>query len=301
MQLEVLRFSSAPDSTSGLLFDVTGNQRKFLCYTVEDEYREEKVKHETRIPEGLYKLTLRSEGGFHNKHLARYGSDWHKGMIWVNDVPNFTFILWHSGNTDESTSGCLILGNSQTSNKVKPDGFVGASRDAYSEVYPLVRDAILSGESVTVRYIDFDHIDGKDFKAVITCPKWFADSEVTIDISVLLLDEIPEDLSDPREITLPTLKKNAVVRFPRLKDEKYLDFLENKSLQLWRFIDSIDGNTDKMVVSKVLEKLPIVDMHVIMNEITKPEYGLNSKINFICGDCERESVVNITIGDNFFS
>ena len=166
MQLEVLRFSSEHDSTSGLLFDVTGNQRKFLCYTVEDEYREQKVKHETRIPEGLYKLTLRSEGGFHNKHLARYGSDWHKGMIWVNDVPNFTFILWHSGNTDESTSGCLILGNSQTSNKVKPDGFVGASRDAYSEVYPLVRDAILSGESVTVKYIDFDHIDGKDFKAV---------------------------------------------------------------------------------------------------------------------------------------
>ena len=166
MQLEVLRFSSEHDSTSGLLFDVTGNERKFLCYTIEDEYREEKVKHETRIPEGLYKLTLRSEGGFHSKHLSRYGADWHKGMIWVNDVPNFTFILWHSGNTDESTSGCLILGNSQTSNKVQPDGFVGASRDAYAEVYPLVRDSILSGESVTVRYIDFDHIDGKDFKAI---------------------------------------------------------------------------------------------------------------------------------------
>ena len=142
---------------------------------------------------------------------------------------------------------------------------------------------------------------GKDYKAVITCPKCFADSEVTIDISVLLLDEIPEDLADPREITLPTLKKNAVVRFPRLKDEKYLDFLENKSLQLWRFIDSIDGNTDKMVVSKVLEKLPIVDMHVIMNEITKPEYGLNSKINFICADCDGQSVVDIPIGENFFS
>ncbi len=38
MKLEVIRFSSEKDSTSGLLFDVTGN-RKFLCYTLEDQYQ----------------------------------------------------------------------------------------------------------------------------------------------------------------------------------------------------------------------------------------------------------------------
>ena len=37
MQLEVLRISSGEDSTSGVMFDVT-NGRKFLCYTLEDEY-----------------------------------------------------------------------------------------------------------------------------------------------------------------------------------------------------------------------------------------------------------------------
>ena len=42
------------------------------------------------------------------------------------NVPGFEYILWHTGNTDESTSGCLILGNSQTSNLVKKDGFVGS-------------------------------------------------------------------------------------------------------------------------------------------------------------------------------
>ena len=60
MKLEVLRISSQNDSTSGILFDVTDGKRKFLCYTLEDEYRRVKVKHETRIPEGTYKLTLRS-------------------------------------------------------------------------------------------------------------------------------------------------------------------------------------------------------------------------------------------------
>ena len=41
MKLEVLRFSSGKDSTSGLLFDVT-DKREFLAYTLEDEYRDNK-------------------------------------------------------------------------------------------------------------------------------------------------------------------------------------------------------------------------------------------------------------------
>lgn len=161
MKLEVLRISSQIDSTSGVLFDVTDGKREFLCYTIEDEYRAEKVKHETRIPEGIYNLTLRSVGGFHSRYTSKYGADWHRGMIYVNEVPGFEYILWHTGNTDESTSGCLILGNSQTSNLVKKDGFVGSSVDAYKFVYPKIRDAILSGSLVTVEYKDYDYIEGK--------------------------------------------------------------------------------------------------------------------------------------------
>lgn len=166
MKLEVLRISSQEDSTSGILFDVSNGKRKFLCYTLEDEYRATKVMHETRIPEGTYKLTLRSEGGFHTRYLAKYGANFHKGMIYVNNVKGFEYILWHTGNTDESTSGCLILGNSQESNIVKKDGFVGSSVDSYKFVYPIVRDAILSGEEVIVRYIDFDSVGDKEMKVV---------------------------------------------------------------------------------------------------------------------------------------
>jgi hypothetical protein len=142
---------------------------------------------------------------------------------------------------------------------------------------------------------------GTDYKAVISCPKCFQDSEVTIDISKLLLNEVPDDLSDPRKIELPALKKSVTLRFPRLRDEKYLNFIENKNIQLWRFIEDIEGHTDKQVIAKVLEKLPLKDMHVLVSELMKPEYGLDSKINFICGDCEAETVVNIPIGENFFS
>ena len=156
MKYEVLRVSSQKDSTSGLLFEVDNGKRTFLCYTLEDEQRDVKVWGETRIPAGTYKLELRTEGGFHNRYLSRYGASFHKGMIWVKDVPRFEWILWHAGNTDEQTAGCLLLGNSQESNIVKKDGFIGASRDAYTFVYPRVVAAIESGLNVEVEYIDYD-------------------------------------------------------------------------------------------------------------------------------------------------
>ncbi len=154
MELEVLRFSSQADSTSGALFDVVNGKRNFLCYTLEDEQRDVKVWGETRIPAGRYKLSLRKEGGFHSRYQAKYG-DMHKGMIHVNDVPGFEFILWHTGNTDEHTAGCLIIGDSQESNLVKKDGFVGSSVVAYKKVYPYVAAAI-ENEDTYVTYIDYD-------------------------------------------------------------------------------------------------------------------------------------------------
>jgi len=157
MQLEVLRFSSEDDSTSGLLFDITDGNRKFLAYTLEDEYREEKEMHETRIPAGTYNVTLRTEGGFHQRYVAKYG-DMHKGMLWVRDVPGFEYILIHTGNTDEHTSGCLLLGDTQTNNQIKEDGFIGSSVQAYKRVYPQIAKVLEEEGTVSITYTDFDTI-----------------------------------------------------------------------------------------------------------------------------------------------
>ncbi len=156
MKYEVLRISSGKDATSGLLFEVNQNKRTFLAYTLEDEQRDVKVWGETRIPAGIYKLKLREEGGFHNRYLNKYGNTFHKGMIHVQDVPGFEYILWHTGNTDEHTAGCLILGNTQTNNRIAKDGFVGNSVDAYKFVYSRVAAAIEAELDVEVEYIDFD-------------------------------------------------------------------------------------------------------------------------------------------------
>ena len=154
MKLKVIRFSSQSDSTSGLLFDATDGM-KFLCYTLEDEKREEKVMSETRIPAGVYSIKLRKEGGFHGRYTKKYGS-MHKGMLHVQDVPNFKWILIHTGNTDEHTAGCLIVGDSQENNILVKDGFIGRSTQAYKRIYPPIARALENGEQVTIEYIDLD-------------------------------------------------------------------------------------------------------------------------------------------------
>jgi hypothetical protein len=159
MQLEVLRFSSEADSTNGLLFDITDGQRKFLSYTLEDEYRKEKIMSETRVPAGTYNVTLRTEGGFYQDYTERFGSDFNKGMLWVRDVPGFEYILIHIGNTDEDTSGCLLVGDTQNNNQITKDGFIGSSTNNYKRIYPPIAEVLSNNGIVSITYTDYDSVD----------------------------------------------------------------------------------------------------------------------------------------------
>ena len=154
MKLQVLRISNGTDSTSGILYKLSEDcQREFLCYTLEDEYRKEKKYGETRIPGGTYKLGLRTVGGYNERYKKRF-SDIHIGMLHVLDVPGFEYILIHCGNTDEHTAGCLLVGDTQENNKIKKDGFIGKSTQAYKRIYPDIAKAIKIGQDVTITYKD---------------------------------------------------------------------------------------------------------------------------------------------------
>lgn len=157
MELELLRFSSQEESTLGILSDITNGAREFLCFTLEDEYRTEKVHSETRIPRGTYEIKLRTVGGFHTRYQQKFPSI-HKGMLWLQDVPNFEYILIHCGNDDDDTAGCVLVGNTSQENLTR-DGFIGESNAAYKRIYPPIAKALEDGEKVTIRVIDFDVTD----------------------------------------------------------------------------------------------------------------------------------------------
>ena len=73
-------------------------------------------------------------------------------MLWLQDVPGFEYILIHTGNSDEHTSGCLIVGDTQQDLDVNFNGMVGSSRNAYVKLYEKVAKQLLIGNKVTIEY-----------------------------------------------------------------------------------------------------------------------------------------------------
>lgn len=115
-------------------------QGRFLCHTLEDPFRTEKLYGQTRIPAGDYKLKIREYGGFHKRYGERF-EGMHRGMVQIMDVPNFTDILIHIGNTHEDTHGCILLGTDSVRG-ADNDFRVTNSTAAYKKVYPFLQSAL---------------------------------------------------------------------------------------------------------------------------------------------------------------
>ena len=144
MKISVERYLYSKDFTLGNVY-LDG---LYECKSLEDEHREVKVMHETCIPEGVYNVTLRTFGSHHEKYKVKF-PEIHKGMLWVKDVPGFTSILIHIGNSDEDTSGCLLVGVVAD----EKNGKVYKSTEAYLKLYRKVTDAMKRGETVTIEYL----------------------------------------------------------------------------------------------------------------------------------------------------
>jgi hypothetical protein len=136
------------DSTIGVLDGVPGVPG---CFTLEDEARAQKVHGDTRIPAGRYRILLRKEGAMHPKYAAKY--KWHKGMLWLQDVPGFDYIYIHIGNTTADTLGCILVGDVARILAANGDGRVEQSAAAYERIAKPITEAIEQGVEV---YIDIE-------------------------------------------------------------------------------------------------------------------------------------------------
>ncbi len=130
------RYAENSDATIGILHRVD----KPLAFTLEDQRQAVKVKNETRIPSGEYTLTERKFGGFYERYKRR--CSWHYGgVVEISGVPGCTDILIHVGNTDDDTSGCILLGNSANISSYT----ISYSVACYKEIYPLLIEDIRGG------------------------------------------------------------------------------------------------------------------------------------------------------------
>lgn len=112
MELKLTRNYQKDTYTIGRLY-VEGD---LFSNTLEDPVRDYsdpnyKVYGKTAIPYGRYRITM-----VHSpKFSKRYGG---RKVPLLNNVPDFTGILIHSGNTAEDTDGCILVGQNTQRGRV---------------------------------------------------------------------------------------------------------------------------------------------------------------------------------------
>jgi len=143
MRLILYRRWQLPLYTIGrLLIDFS-----FFCNTLEDPVRElkdlnndgdfndpeeGKIYGDTAIPEGNYRITL------------EYSPTFKRVLPYLHDVPGFSGVMIHSGNSQADTKGCILVGE----NKLK--GRVINSRAWELALTEKIREAINKEEEVTI-------------------------------------------------------------------------------------------------------------------------------------------------------
>lgn len=133
----VRRYKKETYTIGQLSYIGKSGQNMPLCNILEDQVRSagEKIPGKTAIPAGRYRVTL------------EYSPHFKRELPLLHDVPNFTGILIHAGNTNEDTRGCLLPGE----NKVK--GQVVNSRYWELKITDMIREEEENGKEtfITIR------------------------------------------------------------------------------------------------------------------------------------------------------
>lgn len=131
MRITVKRHTCNEKSTLGSM-RIDG---EFFCSTLEDKVRrlpeEKKVWGKTAIPAGTYKIVMHDSPKFKRR------------LPMLLDVPHFTGILIHRGNTVEDTVGCILVGEAHGEQ-------VWRSTIYEEELCRRIDEAIKRGEDVTI-------------------------------------------------------------------------------------------------------------------------------------------------------
>ncbi len=154
MNLLLTRYSDNGNSTQGIMHIMEKSKIRFLNYTLEDEFREVKIMHETCIPTGLYEIKQRKVLSPKTKrYRAKFNwFDWH---LELQNVEGFENIYIHLGNKETDTSGCILVSDTANNNTVN-DAFNGSSTVAFERFYNMVKDELKEGSKVFIRIRTLD-------------------------------------------------------------------------------------------------------------------------------------------------
>ena len=132
MELKLNRIFLGSFATIGELYI----DKKYIADTLEDRVRPEgeKIYGKTAIPEGTYEMVL------------SYSPRFKKILPEILNVPNFTGIRIHCGNSSANSSGCILVG---TWDGEKED-WISDSKIAFNKLMSLLEEATNNKEKITI-------------------------------------------------------------------------------------------------------------------------------------------------------
>ncbi|UXD69387.1 DUF5675 family protein [Sphingobacterium faecium] len=120
-----------------------------LCYGLEDAVREMKIKGETAIPAGRYRLTFNTYGAMNARYKRKF-PEIHQGMVEIKGIPNYSYVYMHIGNNIGDTAGCLLVGESWE--LIEGDYELRKSKKAYVSLYKrLIGKMVIKVVSLEIR------------------------------------------------------------------------------------------------------------------------------------------------------
>lgn len=144
---------------------------------------------------------------------------------------------------------------------------------------------------------------GDNYSATVNCAKCAAENRLNFNLSDLPINFLDDKIQEETEIELPVTKLKLKIRVPTVEDEKYLTTDVGLFDNVWRFVVSIQGLEDPVVISKFISdpRVPLKDMHAITDIISLKDYGVQTTVRFDCEKCTQPNIIGLPIGPDFFT
>lgn len=144
---------------------------------------------------------------------------------------------------------------------------------------------------------------GDEYSVQVGCAACSTDNPLTFKLSDLPVSEVEDTLTDPIKVILPITKVEVEIKLPRVSDEHYLRDDNSAYDNLWRFVKTVNGSDDPVLISKMMKdpRMPLKDMHTLINSMSLSDYGIQTKVKFSCTSCDQPNIINLPLGADFFT
>ncbi len=155
---------------------------------------------------------------------------------------------------------------------------------------------------------------GSEYDVTLKCPSCEGQFDEQINLDSLPLNRADDKFDDNIHVILPDSKLNVWYRLPRAYDEKNLNDRRKQMAKGFGnqvvddtivrrnaiLVNKIEHFTERVEIEQIVNNLSVKDSNYLRDQISNPDFGVNTDISLTCPYCLNEWEVDLPIDVNFF-